>query len=150
MRPLRVALAPPNVLWQDSMIWPLRFLSMDEFRKPRSNDREPRQPLHLTDERSYDRHPYYMQDSYDDLPQNNYVSNRRSSSAPAQQYWHQQRQQGFVEPEDMYDPRQPQRGNGGRGDMINSLAQQAISMGLGGGKKDKNGNGEFLSSLMKK
>ena len=117
----------------------------------RSNEWEPRQPLHLTDERSLDRQPYYMQDGYDELPQYQYTSNRRSSSAPAQNYqYYQQRQQGFVEPGDMYDPREPQRGNGGRGDMINSLAQQAMSMGLGGGKKDKNGSGDFLSGLMKK
>jgi hypothetical protein len=119
----------------------------------RSNEWEPRQTLHLTDQRSFDQQPYYMQEGHNDLPQYYYASNVRSPSASAQNHWNQRQQQGFVERESMDDSRGPQSGNGGRADMINALAQQAMSMGLVGGKngkKDKDSNGDLLGSLIRK
>lgn len=50
-------------------------------------------------------------------------------------------------------PREAQRGNGDRADMINMLAQQAMSMGLIGGKKgskDQDSKGNLLAGLMGK
>ena len=129
-----------------------RYGNTQERGTPRS-DWEPRQPLHLTDQRSYDQQPYYTQEGDNDLPQYYYASNLRSSSAPTYAYQNQRKQQGFVEPEEMYDPREPQHGNGGQADMVNMLAQQATSMGLVGGKKgrkDKDGKGDLLGSLMSK
>lgn len=144
---------PQQMEFRDPESRSQRYSNTQERGIQRSNDWEPRQPLHLTDQRSFDQQPYYMQDGDDDLPQYYYASNTRSSSAPAYSYQNQRRQQGFVEPEGMYDPREPQRGNGGQADMVNMLAQQAVSMGLVGGKKskkDKDSKGDLRGSLMSK
>ena len=130
-----------------------RYSNTQERGTQRSNDWEPRQPLHITDQRSFDQQPYYVQEGDNDLPQYYYTANTRSSSAPAYSYQNQHRQQGFVESEETYDPRELQRGRGGQADMVNMLAQQAISMGLVGGrkgKKDKDSKGDLLSSLISK
>ena len=145
---------PQQMEFRDPESRSQRYSNAQEIRgTQRSNEWEPRQPLHLTDQRSFDQQPNYMQDRDHDLPQYYYASNTRSLSAPAYAYQNQRRQQGFVEPESFDDPREPQRGNGGQADMVNLLAQQAMSMGLVGGKKgkkDKDSKGELLGGLMSK
>ena len=112
----------------------------------RMYNREPRQRMYLEDQRPAERQAYYMPGQYDNQPQYEYAS------TPPQYYSAQRGQQGFVEPEDtMDDPRAPQGGS--RADVVNMLAQQAMSMGLVGGnkgKKDKGSKGDLLSSLMSK
>lgn len=145
---------PQLLEFRDSESRGQRYVNAQGVRSTqRSNDWEPRQPLHLTDQRSFDQQPYYMQEGDNDLPQYYYASNVRSPSAPAQYHRSQYGQQGFVEPEEMNDPFVPQRGSGGQADMVNALAQQAMSMGLVGdkkGKKDKDGQSDLLSSLIRK
>ena len=50
-------------------------------------------------------------------------------------------------------PREAQRGNADRPDMMNMLVQQAMSMGLVGGKKgqkDQSSKGDLLAGLLGK
>ena len=50
-------------------------------------------------------------------------------------------------------PRESQRGNADRPDMVNMLVQQAMSMGLVGGnkgQKDQSSKGDLLAGLLGK
>jgi hypothetical protein len=71
----------------------------------------------------------------------------RSPSAPPPYSSGKRGQQGFVEAEEVTDDPQAQQ-RGSRADMVNMLAQQAMSMGLVGGKDGR--KGDFLNSLVGK
>ncbi|KAK5046464.1 hypothetical protein LTR84_008267 [Exophiala bonariae] len=121
---------------------------------PAYSNNESRQRIYLEDQAYNTGLQYSDQEWTENRPQYAYATNMRSASAPPPQYTrqNQNRQQGFVEPEEMMDdPRDLQGGN--RADMMNMLAQQAMSMGLMGGKsgqKDKKGKGNLIRDLMSK
>ena len=97
---------------------------------------------------------YYAKEAHDCPPQYEYAGSSRSTSAPPPQSNHcSNRQRGFVEPEEiMGDPRE-QQGGSRSSDMMSTLAQQAINMGLGGnnhGRKEKKSKGDLIQSLMGK
>ena len=122
-----------------------------DFQNPgRMSEGEPTQRLHLEDQHRFDRQPYYTQACYNELPQYEYASNTRSSSAPSRSFWGQGQQRGFVEPEEVTSDSQEQQG-GSRANMLNALAQQAMNMGLTNdkrGQRDKHSKGDLLGSLV--
>jgi hypothetical protein len=112
---------------------------------------EPRQVMYSDD--GYPQ-PQYMQAQNERRPQYESARYMQSSSAPPSYSYdpNQYRQRGYVEPEPvMDDPRNSPRG--GRADMMNMLAQQAMSMGMLGGKdggKDGGKKNDLIQSFLGK
>ncbi|KAK4550438.1 hypothetical protein LTR36_000016 [Oleoguttula mirabilis] len=113
---------------------------------------------HLEADKSYgtEPSPYVPRAALEDQQQQQqqeqyYRFDTRGSPMPPPYNSSPPRQRGFVEQEsDRYDA--PQGSGSGRRDMVSALAQQAMSMGLGGGQngKDRNeGKGGLLSSMFK-
>jgi hypothetical protein len=110
----------------------------------------PSQRLYLEEARSNDPNTYDYTRGEQELP---YRSGARSLSPASSCDSGQPRQQqrGLVEPEELRDD--PRGTQSNETDMMSMLTQQAMGMGLMGGKKrkkDKDDKGDFLSQMIEK
>jgi hypothetical protein len=94
-----------------------------------------------------DKRPYYAPDN---PPEYSYPAAPRPQPSYAPDGSSPYRPRGFVESRESIDSQQGPSGS--RGDMVNMLAQQAMSMGVLGGKNDdgRKGKGGLLGSLIGK
>lgn len=111
--------------------------------------KEPGRYLYLEDDYVNQGQPYYMETGYRDEGPYSYAGQARSPSRPSQYTSSQDTPRGFVEPEESMDNLQrPQRGS--KADMMNALAQQAMSMGFfsGNDQKSEGKKGDMLKKLI--